>query len=228
MNAGGIATTGVMGSLLVASARSVLVRRWARAGRGHGRRLANRLGGRRRRRAIQTAVPGLTRALADGVAAGETFVDSARSVGRAGDGPGSRALRKLATDCERGSSVDLSLSRLTSGPHGDLWAPAAFSVAIHQRCGGDLTRSLRAVASAGESAQRARDEARAATAQARFTANLVCSMPVLALLGLGMIAPERMLRICSNPLSALMLVVAGVLQGIGLLVIRRLAVLPIR
>ncbi|CAB4863064.1 MAG: hypothetical protein F2799_01445 [Actinobacteria bacterium] len=228
MTGSGIAAAGVVSNLLVVASGSATLRRCGMRGRDSGRLLISRAAGGRRRRAIQSSVPGLLRALADGVEAGETVMEAARSVGRSGNGPGSRALRVLANDCERGSSVDRSLRRLTAGPSGDLWAPAAFSISIHQRCGGDLVRSLRAVASAGESAQRTRNDARAATAQARFTANLVCSMPVLALLGLGLVAPGRLSRVCSNPLSIGMLLVAGVLQGTGLLVVRQLASFPLR
>lgn len=223
-----MAAAGVVSSLLVITSSSGALRRWDSRVRDGGRLLLSRAAAGRRRRAMQSSVPGLIRALADGVEAGETVMGAARSVGRSGEGPGSRALRVLANDCERGSSVDLSLRRLTSGPNGDLWVPAAFSISIHQRCGGDLVRSLRAVASAGETAQRTRDDARAATAQARFTANLVCSMPVLALLGLGLVAPGRLSRVCSNPLSIGMLCVACVLQGAGLLVVRQLASFPLR
>lgn len=228
MGGSGIAAAGLLSSLLVVASSSPALRRGFVRGRASGLFLLGRAAGGRRRRAIQSSVPGLVRALADGVEAGEAFIEAARAVGHSGNGPGSRALRALATDCERGSSVDLSLSRLTSGPSGDLWAPAAFSISIHQRCGGDLVRSLRAVASSAESAQRTRDDARAATAQARFTANLVCAMPVLALLGLGLVAPGRLSRACSNPLSIGMLCLACALQGLGLLVVRQLASFPLR
>jgi len=175
-----------------------------------------------RRRKLEVGIPAALRSLADAVDSGEVLVSAAVRVGSPGSEVG-RHLASFARDCMRGSSVPNALNRLTGRHNGDLWIPMAFAVEMHLRCGGDLSLSLRSVASASESGHRSRAEARAATAQARFTGNLVCALPLLGLLGGALLMPHMVGQMTGSPLSLGLLVVAAVIQGLSLLAIRRLA-----
>ena len=175
-----------------------------------------------RRRKLEVGIPAALRSLSDAVDSGEVLVSAAVRVGSPSSQVG-RDLASFARDCMRGSSVSNALNRLTGGVNGDLWIPMAFAVEMHLRCGGNLSLSLRSVASASESGHRSRAEARAATAQARFTGNLVCALPLLGLLGGALLMPHMVGQMMGSPLSLGLLVVAALLQGLSLLAIRRLA-----
>jgi tight adherence protein B len=94
---------------------------------------------------------------------------------------------------------------------------------VQRRCGGDLVRVLRGVAAALEDDRRTREEAHAATAQARFTAAVVAGLPVCGI-ALGAIAsPGLPGRMIASPIGAGLMIAALGLQAVGLWAVRRLA-----
>ena len=66
-------------------------------------------------------------------------------------------------------------------------------------------------------------DARAATAQARFTARLVLLLPLGAALLTELAAPGFLIGLLADPLPAALVAVSATLQLAGLLTIRRLA-----
>jgi len=175
-----------------------------------------------RRRALEEEVPPCIRLLADSIDAGMTIPSAAARAG-AGNGRAARGLARFAESCTRGLTVSEALQRLTAETNGDLWAPAAFTIELHFRQGGNLANSLREVANQLELRRAGRAGAESATAQARFTANVVCAMPLLALAALTVLAPSRFAAIGRSP-AAMFLMATGLgLQAFCLLVIRRLS-----
>jgi Flp pilus assembly protein TadB len=175
-----------------------------------------------KRKLLDAEVAPSIRLVADSIDAGMTIPSAAARAG-AGKGAASRDLARLAESCSRGLTVSDALHRLTSGANGDLWAPVAFTIELHFRQGGDLAHSLREVAQQLESRRAGRDGAESATAQARFTANLVCAMPLLALAGLVLLTPDRVAAVTRSPLAMLLMVTGLALQCACLIVIRRIA-----
>ena len=100
------------------------------------------------------------------------------------------------------------------------------AVLLQRDAGGDLAALLRASAGALEQGARARADARAATAQARFTAWLVAALP-LAALGLAELAsPGYLLDLLGEPIPALLVGGALALEVLAIVLVRRVAVLP--
>jgi len=208
---------GVVGGSLAASA---LVR-W---GNGASRMASNSVDmlmrGRQRRRAEESVGPAL-RLLADSLDAGLTITAAVARVGEGTD-PSAKSLATFARDCSRGLTVVEGLSRLTAGPNGDLWASAAFTIELHFRQGGDLAAAIRRVAEEFEARRQGRSGAAAATSQARFTANLVCAMPLLALAGAAVLFPGKVEAALNNPISAMLMSLGLLLQAGSLIAIRRI------
>jgi tight adherence protein B len=95
-------------------------------------------------------------------------------------------------------------------------------VLLQRDAGGDLAALLRELAASGEAADRAERDARAATAQARFTAWLVFALP-LAGAGLAeLAAPGFAASLVANPVSAFLAGAAVVLQVAALAAISHL------
>jgi tight adherence protein B len=89
--------------------------------------------------------------------------------------------------------------------------------------GGDLASLLRRHAAAAAERDRVSADARAATAQARFTGMLVVAMPAGAALFAELLEPGFIGRLVSDGVAVVLLAVAGALQLAGFAAIRRLS-----
>lgn len=101
----------------------------------------------------------------------------------------------------------------------------AFAAALlsQRRAGGDLAGLLRRFADGAAERDRAADDARSATAQARFTGLLVVAMPSGGALFAELIQPGFLAKVLGAPASAALLVMAAALQLAGFVAIRRFA-----
>jgi tight adherence protein B len=182
--------------------------------------LASRI--RRYRRAVETALPQIATATADALAAGR----SARAAlgGAAGslEGPAAVELSRVRADLDLGAPLDGALA----GLRGRIRSPRVDSlcaVLLSQRiAGGDLVSLLRRYALAETARERARADARSATAQARFTGLLVAAMPAGAALLAELLAPGFVTGLMANGASLTLLAIAAALQLAGFAAIRRL------
>src|SRR5829696_971297 len=177
------------------------------AGRRHRARLRRGAGrtGRRRGR-DERAAPALARGPAP-VRAGLRALD------------GRRARRGALEPGEPTESVLLRL-RARAGSHA--WDTLIAAVLLQRDAGGDLASLLRELAASGEAADRAERDARAATAQARFTAWIVFGLPPAGALLAELAAPGFAASLLANPLSAWFAILAALLQLIALVCIGRL------
>jgi tight adherence protein B len=105
-------------------------------------------------------------------------------------------------------------------PRIDAFAGALLS---QQLAGGDLAGLLRRFAEGAAEQDRVAEDARSATAQARFTGLLVVAMPSGAALFAELVQPGFMGRMLASPPAAAMLALAAALQLAGFAAIRRLA-----
>jgi tight adherence protein B len=81
---------------------------------------------------------------------------------------------------------------------------------------------MRRLSVAAADRDRAADEARAATTQARFTGLLVVALPAGVALFAELLQPGFVSRVLAEPASAVMLIAAAALQVAGFALIRRL------
>ena len=99
----------------------------------------------------------------------------------------------------------------------------AFAAAMlsQQLAGGDLAGLLRRFAAGAAERDRVAEDARSATAQARFTGLLVVAMPSGGALFAELVQPGFLAKLVSSPASAVMLALAAALQLAGFVAIRR-------
>jgi tight adherence protein B len=98
------------------------------------------------------------------------------------------------------------------------------AVLLSQRlAGGDLADLLRRFAAGAAERDRAADDARSATAQARFTGLLVVAMPSGGALFAELIQPGFLAKVLGAPASAMLVALAVALQLAGFVAIRRLS-----
>jgi tight adherence protein B len=181
--------------------------------------------GRRReryRRAVERSIPAIAAAIADAISGGRSIRAALEAAPRSLQGPPAAELARVSADLGVGASTGEALAGLRErlrSPRVDFLASALLS---QQAAGGDVASLMRRLGAASAERDRVADEARAATVQARFTGLLVIALPVGATLFAELLEPGFVAEVLSDPAAAAMLGLAGALQLVGFIAIRRL------
>jgi len=178
---------------------------------------------RRYRRAVERALPEVALAVADSLSAGGSLRAALPAAASSLDGPASLELARLAAELELGAPTEGAIAawrRRLRSARVDALAAALLSQRL---AGGDLAALLRRFAEGAAERDRAADDARAATSQARFTGLLVVAMPTGGALFAELLQPGFLAKVMGAPGAAVLLALAGALQLCGFLAIRRLA-----
>ena len=217
----------------------------ARRGRGDRGRLVRRRRGRRRcrwRSPAPASPPGRSRAaapataprssapcrtsptaIADSLTAGRSLRASLPAAATSLDGPPAVELARLGAELDLGAPTADAIAawrgRMRSA-RVDAFAAALLSQRL---AGGDLAGLLRRFAAGAAERDRVAEDARAATAQARFTGLLVVAMPSGGALFAELLQPGFLLGVLRAPASAVLLALAAALQLAGFVAIRRLS-----
>ena len=212
--AGGLAgavVLGIRGSLLVAIVAGWLAPRLAELRRErYGRRL-------------DEGCAAAAFALADAVSGGASMRASVAIAARRVRGPIARELSRTGWELEMGAATEAALDRLRARSVSRAVTLIVAAMQVQRRSGGDLPRVLRDVGTALEQERRLLDEARTATAQARFTAVVVIALPVCGVALGALASPGLVGRMTASPVGIGLLVAALALQVSGAVLIRRLA-----
>jgi tight adherence protein B len=200
-------------------AGAALAPRWLRA------RLGLVSSCRRRRNediAAAASLPAIARRLAAEVGAGRTLVRALRAAAVDAPPPLAAALAETGARLATGGRAWGVLAEAMPGNGGCRLLAA--SLELQARAGGDLPRLLRSLASALDDRAQVEAELRALTAQARFSAVVVPLLPFGALALLWLAEPRGVELLFSTPIGLAVVGVAGLLDVIGALAIRRLLV----
>jgi tight adherence protein B len=176
----------------------------------------------RYRRAVERSVPEMGASIADAISGGHSVRGALAAARSSLDGPSSAELARVAADLELGASTREALAAMRGRLHSERVDSLATALLSQQVAGGDVAALMRRLAYAAAERDRVDDEARAATAQARFTGLLVVALPSGAALFAELLQPGFISRVLGAPASAAMLVIAAALQVVGFAVIRRL------
>jgi tight adherence protein B len=176
----------------------------------------------RYRRAVERSVPEIAAAVADAISGGHSIRGALATAAGSLDGPPAAELARVGADLELGTSTADALGAMRGRLRSERIDSLAMALLSQQVSGGDVAALMRRVGTAAAERDRADDEARAATTQARFTGLLVVALPAGAALFAELLQPGFISRVVSRPASAAMLVAAGGLQLLGFALIRRL------
>jgi tight adherence protein B len=176
---------------------------------------------RRFRDALAASAPAVARALADALSAGHSVRGALDVV----DAPGAAGheLRAASRAIRLGARTDTTLERLRRRAASPAWDAIIAGILLQRDAGGDLPALLRDLAAALEAASRQDREAMAATAQARFTARLVLTLPIGAALLAELAQPGLLANLLGNPISVWLTFLALLLQIVALIAVRRLS-----
>lgn len=177
----------------------------------------------RYRRAVERAVPDIAAAIADSLTAGRSLRASIGAAATSLGGPAEAEMARAGAELDLGTPTDECLDGLRSRL-GSERVDALVTALLSQRlAGGDLAALLRRFAEGAAERDRVSEDARAATAQARFTGLLVVAMPTGAALFAELIQPGFTRRLLASGVAAVLLCLAAGLQLAGFIAIRRLS-----
>jgi tight adherence protein B len=178
---------------------------------------------RRYRAAVERSLPEVATAVADSLGAGRSLRASLPAATASLDGPPAAELARLGAELDLGAATTEAVEgwrRRMRSARVDAFAAALLSQRLS---GGDLAGLLRRFAAGAAERDRAAEDARSATAQARFTGLLVVAMPTGGALFAELLQPGFLAKLLGSPPSALLLALALALQVTGFLAIGRLS-----
>jgi tight adherence protein B len=177
---------------------------------------------RRYRRRLDQGAAAAALALADALVAGHSVRGALTLCGNGLGGPIGKELRSVGHELELGAETDRTLDGLRSSARSRRVDLIVAAVRIQRRSGGSLAKLLRGIATTFTDQDRLDAEARAATAQARFTSMVVLLLPVAGMLLAELASPGLASRMIGSAAGVWLLVAAAVLQLFGVLLIYRL------
>lgn len=180
----------------------------------------------RYRRGVERALPEIAHAVADSLSAGRSLRGSLAAASASLDGPAAVELSRVGAELELGRPTAEALAALRVRLRSSRVDAFAGALLSQQLAGGDLAGLLRRFAEAAAEQDRVAEDARSATAQARFTGLLVVAMPGGAAIFAELIHPGFFARMLSSPPATAMLALAAALQVAGFVAIQRLARVP--
>lgn len=176
---------------------------------------------RRYRRAVERSLPEVATAIADSLSAGRSLRASLSESVASLDGPGASELSRLAGELELGAGTGEAVSRWRRRMRSERVDAFAAALLSQRLAGGDLAGLLRRFALGAAERERVAEDARSATAQARFTGLLVVAMPTGGALLAELLEPGFLATLLASPPAAVLLGLAAALQVVGFLAIRR-------
>jgi tight adherence protein B len=182
----------------------------------------------RYREELRRGAAGAARALADAIAAGHSVRGALDEVAPALPGAAGHELRLAARALALGEPTDAVLERLRGRAATRAWDTLVAAILLQRDAGGDLPALLRELAGSLEAGERLERDARAATAQARFTAWLVVGLPVAAAALAELAAPGFLRALLAAPLPVALTTLALGLQATALAAIHRIVRAPRR
>ncbi len=177
----------------------------------------------RYRRGVERALPEIAAAVADSLSAARSLRASLAAATTSLDGPAAVEMARLGAELELGTPTSEALAGLRGRMRSARVDAFASAVLSQRLAGGDLAGLLRRFAEGAAEQDRAAEDARSATAQARFTGLLVVAMPTGAALFAELVQPGFVARMLASPAGAAMLAMAAALQFAGFAAIRHLA-----
>lgn len=176
---------------------------------------------RRYRAAVERSLPEVATAIADSLSAGRSLRASLPAAAGYLDGPPAAELSRLGAELDLGAATAATIEawrRRMRSERVDAFTAALLSQRL---AGGDLAGLLRRFAAGAAERERVAEDARSATAQARFTGLLVVAMPTGGALFAELLSPGFIAGLLGSPISAILLALAGALQLLGFVAIRR-------
>jgi tight adherence protein B len=176
----------------------------------------------RYRRAVDAGAAAIALSLADALGGGHSIRGAVGEAAAGLDGPPGMELRRVARELTLGAPTEAALEALRTRVRSHGIDTIVAACLLQRRSGGDLARLLRDSARALEDQERLERDARAATAQARFTGLIVVMLPLGGALLAELASPGYLRSLAGSFLTAWLAGLALAMQVVAAVLIRRL------
>ena len=171
---------------------------------------------------IERRLPDLLMSLSAGLRAGHGFLAALQSASDEMDTPLTVPIHQLLAETGLGAPVEEALDRFAASVGNADVDMLVTAILIHRRVGGNLAEILDRIGETTRERMQLRMNLRTLTAQGRMSAVIVSLLPVGVTLVLAVISPQMFHILVSDPLGRLVMVVAVVLELMGILTVRRI------
>jgi tight adherence protein B len=178
---------------------------------------------RRYRLAVERSLPEVATAVADSLAAGRSLRASLPVAATYLDGPPAAELARLGAELDLGAGTAEAVAAWRARMRSERVDAFAAALLSQRLAGGDLAGLLRRFAAGAAERDRVAEDAKSATAQARFTGLLVVAMPTGGAIFAELVQPGFLAKLLASPAAAILLALAAGLQAIGFVAIRRIS-----
>lgn len=180
-------------------------------------------GRRRYRRAVERSLPEISRAIADCLSAGHSPRGAIAAATASLEGPARSEFGALRYELEAGRPTTDAIRGLADRFRSARVDAFATALVSQRLAGGDLAALLRRFAEGSAERDRIAEDARAATAQARFTGYLVVAMPAGAGLFTELLRPGFLGSIAGSMPALIIFGLSILLQLCGFVAISKLS-----
>src|SRR6201999_4333350 len=178
---------------------------------------------RRYRQAVERSLPEVATAVADSLSAGRSLRASLPATAAYLDGPPAAELGRLGAELDLGAPTAEAIAAWRARMRSERVDSFAAALLSQRLAGGDLAGLARRFPAGADARDRVSEDARSATAQARFTGLLVVAMPTGGALFAELVQPGFLAKLLASPAAAILLAMAAGLQVIGFVAIRRIS-----
>lgn len=154
--------------------------------------------------------------------AGHSFVRSMELVSRELASPLADEIKTFTKDINLGASLSTALNDLEKRAQDEDLGLVITAIQIHHQIGGNLSEILDNINFTIRERIRLKGEIRTLTAQGRMTAIVIGALPVVVALIISYLHPEFMKLLFTDPMGRFMLLLAVVMEVIGIILIRRI------
>ncbi|MGI6621918.1 MAG: secretion system protein [Clostridiaceae bacterium] len=160
--------------------------------------------------------------LSNAMKAGHSFFQAVDSVARELKGPMADEFLKLQKEISLGVNTEAALENMVNRVGSDDLELMVTAVLIQRQIGGNLAEILDNISETIRQRIRAKGEIRTLTAQGRMSGWIISLLPFFLAMAVLVISPEQMYTLVSNPIGIMMIVLALVMEGMGIIFVRRI------
>jgi len=182
---------------------------------------------RRRLQAIQGQLVETVTLIANAVRSGFAFLQGVQAAARQMTPPISDELDHLLQDINLGVGAEQALQDMSHRVGSQDLDIVITAIIIQRSTGGNLSEILDNVAETMRERERIQGEINTLTAEKRLTGNILSVYPAILAALLFLIQPDMMSLLWTESAGVVLLVIIGVLQAIGFVVIRRIVAIDI-
>ncbi len=160
--------------------------------------------------------------LSNAMKAGHSFFQAVDSVSKEMTGPVADEFAKLQKEISLGVNTETALENMVNRVGSDDLELMVTAVLIQRQVGGNLAEILDNISGTIRQRIRAKGEIKTLTAQGRMSGIIIALLPFLLAAMVSVMSPQLMVTLVTDPLGIIMIVIALVMECIGILFVRKI------